>query len=208
MTRMNKHKALAFDFDGVIVDSMAYKTDTFRLLFADFSKHIEAIDTYNKREGGINRRVKFEYVYKNILHKPYSDKIEEKLTQKYGAMLKQKILDLQLVPGVKEFLRTNHLPAFVVSSSEKQEVELQLKHHDIKQYITGIYAHPNPKAVSLEKIASELRLNPKQIVFFGDAYADYVAAQTAGTQFVARSDDTRLFPAGTKRISNFNGFSL
>lgn len=202
------YQALAFDFDGVIIDSEAYKIETFKSLFTDFPEHLEAIDMYNRRERGINRRIKFEHIYKNILQLPYSNETLEALAESYGAKLKQNALQLPLISSIKEFLQKNELPAFVASSSEKAELELILKHHDMLQYFTDIYAYPHSKVTALQAIASRLKLDPNQILFFGDAIADYEAAQVTGAQFIARSDDVTLFPADIRRISNFSGLSL
>lgn len=48
-----------------------------------------------------------------------------------------------------------------------------------------------------------LNLTPGEVVFFGDAEADFNAAQVAGVQFIARTENPKLFPPNTFIIKDF-----
>ncbi len=61
-------KAIIFDFDGVICESVEAKKIAFQKVFADYPEHLDAITEHHMANGGISRFVKFEYIYKNILN--------------------------------------------------------------------------------------------------------------------------------------------
>ena len=54
-------KAIFFDFDGVILESVSIKGDVFQKLFADYPEHLAEILNYHLENGGVSRYDKFEY---------------------------------------------------------------------------------------------------------------------------------------------------
>ena len=61
-------KFFIFDFDGVIIDSVKIKNDNFYNFFLSYGidKANEVLD-YHLNNLGINRYIKFDYIFKNIL---------------------------------------------------------------------------------------------------------------------------------------------
>jgi HAD superfamily hydrolase (TIGR01549 family) len=151
---------------------------------------------------------KFEYIYKNILKLPYTHKTLEKLAAEYSEKNQLNIKDIPLVDGVEDFLASNTLPKFVASSSTKSEVEMALEHNSISKYFKKVYTYPLSKTEAIQDIKLRLGLNSEEIVFFGDAIADYEAAIKVGVQFIARSDNSTLFPTSVRRISTFRKLTL
>src|SRR5215467_1275440 len=62
--------AVAFDFDGVILESTDIKTAAFRALFADQPDALERILSLHETHGGVSRLVKFDLIYRDILKQP------------------------------------------------------------------------------------------------------------------------------------------
>ncbi len=60
---MEKTKAIIFDFDGVILESMDVKTKAFALLFKDYPEHLPAVLALHQTHGGMSRFEKFEIIY-------------------------------------------------------------------------------------------------------------------------------------------------
>ncbi len=196
-------KAIILDFDGVVIDSEAYKIEIFKSLFADFPKHVSAIDTYNRSKRGVNRRIKFEHIYKNILRLPYTDATIEQLASRYSHKLKQNFGEVGLINGIEEFLVHFAQPKFIASSSDQKELEQILELHDLRRYFDEVYGHPFTKSEAINHVLQRLELQPHQLTFIGDALADHHAAQSPGVHFIARSDNPTLFPASIRRISSF-----
>jgi beta-phosphoglucomutase-like phosphatase (HAD superfamily) len=57
-------KAVLFDFDGVIVESVYVKTEAFRELFAGESEYLSEILAFHLANGGMSRYTKFEIIYR------------------------------------------------------------------------------------------------------------------------------------------------
>ncbi len=201
---LSLYRAFAFDFDGVILDSMEYKFTTFASLFSDYPEHLEEIDAYNRSQRGINRHLKFPHIYKHILRLPYNDEIGVALGKEYGRRLEANLAQCPLIPGIEEFLRSQSLPLFVASSSPSDEIIPILESKGIRQPFKEVFGHPTPKAEALRRITRTLVLKPTQILFFGDAPADCRAAEESGTTFIAVTQEPEGFPSGTRSIQDFS----
>lgn len=201
---LSPYCALAFDFDGVILDSMTYKFRTFASLFEDHPEHLAEIDVYNRSKRGINRHLKFPHIFKQILHLPHSEEIGIALGKEYGRRLEKNLSACLLVPGVEAFLRSQSMPLFVASSSPSDEIIPILEAKGIRQLFREVYGHPLSKADALQKIAEELNCTPDHILFFGDASADCSAAEEAGAAFIAVTNEPDIFPPATRTIADFS----
>ena len=62
-------KAIIFDFDGVIAESVDVKTEAFKELFKAYPDKVKAIADFHIDNGGMSRFDKFRHIYKNILKK-------------------------------------------------------------------------------------------------------------------------------------------
>ena len=74
-------KAIAFDFDGVLVESSNIKTDAFRRLFSDYPDKVDELVEYHKKNMGISRYVKFQYFYEVLLKQSYTEYTGKTKTQ-------------------------------------------------------------------------------------------------------------------------------
>ena len=57
-------KAIALDFDGVILESAVIKTQAFSGVFENYPEHLEAIINHHLNNVGVSRYEKFKYIYK------------------------------------------------------------------------------------------------------------------------------------------------
>jgi beta-phosphoglucomutase-like phosphatase (HAD superfamily) len=61
-------KAIIFDFDGVIVESVDIKTKAFAKLFESESQDVvEEIVSYHLQHTGVSRFEKFQYIFEQIM---------------------------------------------------------------------------------------------------------------------------------------------
>ena len=59
-------KAIIFDFDGVICESVNVKTIAFKKLFADYPEHQDRIVEYHLVNGGISRYEKLRILQSTL----------------------------------------------------------------------------------------------------------------------------------------------
>lgn len=194
---------MVFDFDGVILDSEQFKIATFKSLFREYPEHLDIIHHYNQKNRGISRYEKFAHIFKNILHLPYEEGVGQQLGEQYSQLLSQNLADTPLIPGVKEFLAQQKIPLFVASSSEVHEMQKVVQAKGIATYFTKLYGHPISKVEAIKEVIATNNVKPSQILFFGDAVADWRAAETTEVDFMARTEEPTVFPEGTRTVSTF-----
>ncbi len=197
------YKAIVFDFDGVILDSEQFKIATFKSLFTDYPEYLSAIDAYNRENRGISRYEKFAHIFKKILHLPFDEEASKRLGERYSQLLSQNLAETPLIAGVEEFLVRQKVPLFVASSSEVHEMQKVVEAKDIARFFTKLYGHPISKSDAIRDVMATNNLEPARVLFFGDAVADWKAADETKVEFIARTDQPELFAKATRFISTF-----
>ena len=65
-------KAIIFDFDGVILDSVDVKTKAFKQMYSIYGDDVmRKVVDYHLLNGGISRYEKFKYFHENFLNRAY-----------------------------------------------------------------------------------------------------------------------------------------
>ena len=76
-------RGIAFDFDGVLVESVDVKTRAYARLFEEYGEGVVSrVVDYHLTNGGVSRFVKFKTIYSEILNKPLSEKKFQFLSKK------------------------------------------------------------------------------------------------------------------------------
>jgi len=80
-------RAIAFDFDGVLVESVDVKNRAYARLFEkEGAELVRSILTYHLKNGGVSRFVKFQTIYREILERPLS--VGKSYTEELNTCLK------------------------------------------------------------------------------------------------------------------------
>lgn len=192
---MSKIKAIIFDFDGVILESMDAKTKAFTFLFKDYPEHIPAIINLHKSHGGMSRFEKFEIIYRDFLQQPLSEEKKAEFGRQFSEYVYQKVLKCPFVEGAREFLEKYHqkLPLFIASGTPEAEICSLVKERNLEKYFKAVLGSPLTKQELILKIMKEFNFQPQELIFVGDAIDDYQGAQEAGIRFIGRISENNPF---------------
>jgi HAD superfamily hydrolase (TIGR01549 family) len=199
-----KWEAVFFDFDGVILDSLNIKTETFALMFESYGKQItEKVVAHHLTNGGVSRFEKFKYYYKNFLKKPLSKPELVQLGDRFSELALERILETGFIDGALHTIQVLHkkkVPSFIVSGTPQQEIELIVKRKGLSRYFLEVHGSPRKKSAIVQEIKKRYGYQLNNCLFIGDAMSDYLAAKETGTQFlgIVSSQHQNPFPANTK----------
>lgn len=185
---MLKTKAIIFDFDGVLAESVDIKTSAFRELFNEYPEKLEEIKALHLAHGGLSRFVKFEMIYRDILNLPLTVERKKMLGDEFSKHVFDAVISCPLVKGALSFLEKYYekMPLFIVSGTPEEEIKEIIKKRGLDKYFKEVYGAPRKKAVLINKILGDHRLSAGDVVFIGDSQDDYNGAREAGVKFIAR----------------------
>ena len=184
-------RAIAFDFDGVLVESAEVKTNAFRAMFAmEGPAVVRDAVAYHVAHGGVSRMEKLRYVYAHILRRPLSEQHLQALCEQFQQLVLEPVIRAPWVEGALEALkilrRRNH-PLFVVSGTPEEELCLILQRRGALRYFEAVYGSPRGKADLLRWICATRGYQGPEMLMIGDSVTDYEASQVVGARFLARA---------------------
>jgi HAD superfamily hydrolase (TIGR01549 family) len=204
-------KVIILDFDGVIVESADIKTEAFRKLFSNYPEHVDEIVDYHKRNAGVSRYDKFSYIFEKILKQPLDKNRKAELGRRFSELVVEEIKACPLVPGALEFLDkySKRSKLFIASSTPEDELRHLVKSRGLQKYFNGIYGAPSKKSEITSRIIKEEKVGKREVLFVGDAAADFEEAKKAGVQFIGRVANLAdcPFPYRVKTIRNLKELS-
>lgn len=201
--------ALLFDFDGVILESAGIKTEAFRSLFSTEPDYLPDIIALHERLGGINREIKFEMIYRDILNRPLSSDSKMQLAKRFADLVWDRVLSCPMVSGAEDILSRlkGLLPMVVVSGTPDKELKEIVAGRDIDRYFVEIHGSPPSKAEIIGGLLVRQGWKPGRVVLVGDAWSDFEAARESGVGFIGRVTPgcASPFPSGTAVIPDLIG---
>lgn len=188
---MSAPLAVALDFDGVILQSNAVKTDAFRHLFAAWPQHLDEIVALHRRFGGISRLRKFDKIYAEILKEPLSPERRQEMGEQFKTYVFDAVVASPMVDGAEEFIRawSKRCPLFVVSGTPHDELHEIVRLRNIGGYFTELHGSPRTKPDILNDILARHGLAPGDMPYVGDAQSDEIAARACGLRFIGVAPD-------------------
>jgi phosphoglycolate phosphatase-like HAD superfamily hydrolase len=200
-------KAIIFDFDGVLVESVGIKGDAFVALYERESPEIrKQVLDYHNRNGGVSRFDKIRYFEKDLLERPASDAQVRIRAQEFGDIVERKVVECPWVAGAQEFLKFWHdrLPLFVASATPQEELERIVRDRGANHYFREVLGTPVTKREHIANIMNSNGWKAGDLVMVGDAITDYDAAKVNDISFVGRvaCGGISPFPEGTRTIED------
>jgi phosphoglycolate phosphatase-like HAD superfamily hydrolase len=181
-------KGIIFDFDGVILESVDIKTRAFKEVFKEYPEELDRIVEHHLEHAGISRIDKFKTIYQVFLNKSIDQSEINQLNQDFANFVYREILDCPFVPGAHQFLQLyhKHFKFFLASGTHESELRDIVNRRGLGRFFQGVYGSPKSKADIAKYILQEWTLPASDVMFVGDALADYVGAREVGLPFIGR----------------------
>lgn len=180
MTNFTKYKAILWDFDGVIMDSMPIRDKGFEVTLANYPEgEVKSLLEYHRINGGLSRYVKFRYFFEKIRNVSVTDEQIAALASKFSDVMMELLLDEKLlIMDSVEFIRQNYkaIPMHVVSGSDGVELRKICDALNLSQYFGSIHGSPTPKKQLISILLADYNYTPESVVLIGDSINDYEAA--------------------------------
>lgn len=203
-------KAIFFDFDGVLAESVALKEGAFRALFEPFGEDIAAQAlAINREMGAVSRIVKIERMHRELLGRPlHSDELTE-WAARFEALVEAAVIGCAEVPGTTHLLNalTGRIQMFVISGTPEEEMQRIVEARGWSDYFVSVHGSPRLKPDIVAELLARHGLAREDGLFVGDTFTDRDAALANGVPFVGRRPVVREnpFPADTLMVDDMAG---
>ena len=180
-------KNILWDFDGVIIDSLAIRDYGFREIFKEFDKQsVDKLIQYHNYNGGLSRFHKIEYFFNEILKQNITQDEILQYADKFTQIMRQSLSDKKyLINDTVNFIKNNYknYNFHIVSGSEHNELNFLCQKLDLSQYFISINGSPTPKNQLIKNLLESYNYNINQTILIGDSINDYEAASVNKIDF-------------------------
>ena len=187
-TLLQGAEVIFWDFDGVIKDSVAVKSDAFEQLFLPYGKEVaRQVRHHHEAHGGVSRYEKMP-LYLEWAGEPVTqDKIDE-FCNRFSQLALQAVIDAPWVTGVREYLLANYTQQRFVLVTATPETEMRqiLETLGISRCFLEVCGAPMPKSTAIRNALQNLKFPHGQTLVVGDSETDLNAAETNGVAFLLR----------------------
>lgn len=194
MKSIDYYKVIAFDCDGVLLDSNRIKTDAFYAVTLKYGMDFaNQFRSYHVNNGGISRYKKFDHFFDSILQRVPSSGEKERLLADYADHVINQLMSCDVVEGLQELRSaTNSTDWMVASGGDQMELRHVFKTRNLDQLFNrGIFGSPTPKDQIL-RATVDSGVDPSSMLMIGDSAFDHRAAMSVGADFVFASYWTEM----------------
>lgn len=171
---------ILWDFDGIIIDSLAIRDYGFREIFKEFDEQsVDKLIQYHNYNGGLSRFHKIEYFFNAILKQEISKNGIWQYADKFTQIMRQSLSDKKyLINDTVNFIKNNYKKYnfHIVSGSEHNELNFLCQKLDLSQYFISINGSPTPKNQLIKNLLESYNYDIGQTILIGDSINDYEAA--------------------------------
>ena len=186
---MNNIRAIIFDFDGIIVESVDIKAQAFAELYRPYGDEVvQKVVAYHEANGGMSRYEKIKHYHNSYLGKSVSSIEVEALASGFAEIVMDKVINAPYVGGALEFLECykTKYEYFISTGTPQSEINSILTKRNIRHYFKSVFGSPIKKTEHVKSILKEFGYKTGEVIFVGDAPSDIKAAQSNGLDFIGR----------------------
>jgi len=181
-------KAIFWDFDGVIKDSVAAKSEAFEQLFECFGEDFSLrVKKHHESNSGISRYEKIP-IYLAWSDQESTEESISKYADNFSHLVKCKVIDSAWVDGVLDYLNNNYTTQqyFIVTATPQHEIDDILSTLGIRHFFTDVIGSPMLKNDAIRMLLIKNKIDNKQSIMVGDSSTDFSAAVENSVPFVLR----------------------
>jgi len=203
---MTDQRALFWDFDGVILDSMPIRDEGFAQVLKPWKpREIEAFLDYHRQNGGLSRYHKFRYFFTEILKVPVSEEAVKSLSAEFSEIMRRLLVNRNLlIQDSIAFIERYHteIPMFIVSGSDGNELRFLCQELAINSFFKQIEGSPTPKIKLVADLLETYGFEKGNVLLIGDSGNDFDAARENGIRFSGYNNpDLEQMPGYIRRLS-------
>ena len=176
------YRAIIFDFDGTLADTLEHTRCIYNQLALDYSlRPIESHEMETLRNFSLSELLK---------HLDISKFRVPSLLSRGTAMLRERIAEIPIIPGMAAVipeLRRRTETFGVLTSNSTENVNLFLDTHGLRDHFTFVSSTSKltGKAKHLKAIRKTFSLQAHEMLYVGDEIRDVKASQKAGIAVAA-----------------------
>lgn len=193
MLDVEQLKAVVFDCDGVLLDTVRLKLEAFReWVPEEYEMYRAQFAEYNIRAFGKTRKEQITYFYEDIMGVSVAGDELAFQIQRFAEIVQQKIAKATWLEGSAEFLEYCHgqgILVFILSGAPSEELISTFEKLDCMHMFDGVYGAPTTKQQGMADIINKYGLQPSDMVFVGDADKDYFTAEEFGVRFIYKPSE-------------------
>ena len=181
-----RKKAIIFDFDGTLADTMTFLSDVAsNLLVKNYNLSEEEARKKYLESSGLEFAAQVDIMFPN-------DPKNSKVVSAFEKLKRESILDHRLFPDVKPALsnlKAKRISLFVCSSTLHELLIEHLKSKDVHEMFDGYFGLREgfQKARQIDFILEHFDFQPDEVLFIGDSLTDCGLAKKKGIEFVGLS---------------------
>lgn len=188
------------DFDGVIMDSMALKLESYRHAFDGMGFSSDAIRKLQLASAGLSRYKTIALMYEALAGEPMPKARYDHALARFNEHDDASRGKMVLKRGAPEFLAAalkHQVPLVIVTGTPQEVIEKTVAHFDLGRYFARVCGTPGTKREHLERFLKEFSLQADHCLFAGDAILDQEAAVASKIPFAGvNNGDDPFLPEG------------
>ena len=185
---MKERKAIFWDFDGVIKESVAVKTKSYISVFRKYgSKITDRVRIHHEENGGQSRFEKIP-LYLSWVYEKVDEGLVERYCDEFASLVVDAVIESEWVPGAREYLQQNcgQQRFVMITATPQGEIEVILKALGIDLFFERVYGAPMSKIKAIKMVLDERFCSVNEYLVIGDSGSDLEAAHVNGLDFLLR----------------------
>lgn len=202
---LERKKALVFDWDGTLFDSMKYKRTNIVRIFSGLGAEAADVERLHGELSGIPRRELFNVMIRRLFARDMSEAEYEDLSRSYTQLNNTSSEQARLFDDVSPALAVlaGGFLLFVSSSAVPEELLPTVRSQPVFHLFSGVYgseADFTKGAAHIGRIRSHFGFALLEFLFIGDDVRDMDLAAAAGVDALRIVRDAKPRPGDTDRV--------